>query len=380
MKKVQKIIVCILLVFFLGTSFSFAQERTIPVDVRAQGMGHAILTDAESMYTLFENPAGLAFTGKKVLWPTLVSMNVGGPLGEMFDVSKALIEGLGEGAEISPDLVDLLLPLIGDTGLNFNTKLSPLTFGRINKNFGWGVLNTISLEGNIPSLTKSDIQVGLGADLFFGYGFPLNLGIFGTISTGFSLRGIAGGSVVITEGLTDILNGGLDTSNLPLMVHVGLGIDLGIQYDLFNFVSLAVVVKDCYSPVWSKDFSDTTASFKYGTLEPQVAVGVGVDVPLEKITFGIISHLGVTLEYENFLQYTKSVYRNPLLELSGGVEVELFDFLAVRAGIHEMYPAAGVGLYLGGFRIDYSIYGKELGLEPGYNPQLNMGLSMSIQY
>ena len=78
----------------------------------------------------------------------------------------------------------------------------------------------------------------------------------------------------------------------------------------------------------------------------------------------------------------QKTYRNPILELSFGTEVLLFNkVLALRAGIRDMYPAAGIGLNLGKkFKTDFSVFGKELGLEPGSNPQLNAGFSMSIKY
>ena len=43
-----------------------------------------------------------------------------------------------------------------------------------------------------------------------------------------------------------------------------------------------------------------------------------------------------------------------------------------------MYPSAGVGARLGAFNIDAAIFGRELGLEPGTRPQLNLAISLEF--
>lgn len=49
-------------------------------------------------------------------------------------------------------------------------------------------------------------------------------------------------------------------------------------------------------------------------------------------------------------------------------------------GIKECYPSAGVGLDLSIVNLDVSIFGSELGLQPGSVPQYNMALSLSFDY
>ena len=117
-------------------------------------------------------------------------------------------------------------------------------------------------------------------------------------------------------------------------------------------------------------------------VESKLGAGIKVDIPLKTVTNGVISRWAVYTDYYNVwpLFRKNGVYRNPVLEFSLGTEMELFKVLVLRLGVKEMYPALGLGLNLGKFKMDFSAYGKELGLEPGYAPQLNMGFSMAVKY
>lgn len=371
-------IAVILFVSSFSTGFAFTPHRVEPVNIRAEGMGGPYYTDSESFYTLFSNPAGLAFTGNKTLWPTLISVGMGGPLGEMVDLA---LDGVGDG-------MDVLTDLIGDSGFNFNVRTGPLTFGSIRNNFGWGVIQTAYVEGNVPSLTKSDISAGNDFGLVFGYAFPIDFGVFGTLAVGLSGRGIAQVEATYTEGVSSLANGDFNFANIPMNLTFGVGFDIGVQYEVLNLIHVALVWQDAYTATWSKGFSITHGDaewedkFGYKQLESKLGIGVGVDIPLEKITNNIISHLGVYANYNNLWPLFKKdeIYRNPWLELSIGTELVLFDIVAFRFGINEMYFSSGLGLYLGKFRMDFSIYGKELGIEPGYSSQLNVGMAVTVQY
>lgn len=384
MKKIKHIIGVLLLMGIFSAGFAFTPHRIDPVDIRADGMGGSYFTDSESFYTLFSNPAGLAFAGEKTLWPPIISMGLGGPLEEIKDLGMNLIKGDEDNQD---GMVDDLLGMLGDAGLNLNVRIGgPLTFGAIRNNFGWGFVNAISVDARVPSITKSDIKALFDLGLVFGYAVPIDLGFLGKLSIGFSARGIAQAQASYTEGVTALMD--FDVAKLPLSTTFGVGFDMGVQYRLLNLVDVAVVWRDVYTATWTQTHNVESFNFggstEYEKLESKLGVGVGFDIPIERITANIISHLGVHLNYNDlwplFNAKKEPVYRNPALELSVGAELVLFDVIALRVGINEMYPAAGLGIYIGGFRIDFSIYGRELGLEPGYTPQLNMGLSMTIQY
>jgi hypothetical protein len=85
-------------------------------------------------------------------------------------------------------------------------------------------------------------------------------------------------------------------------------------------------------------------------------------------------------DYRDFLDLFKPIYRNPILNATLGTEVIFLDVISLRAGINETYLATGLGLDLTLFQIDLALYGKELGIDPGKRPLLNMDLSLSFQY
>lgn len=385
MKNFKYTVVFVLFVSIVSASFAFTPHRIKPVDTRAEGMGGPYYTDSESFYTLFSNPAALAFAGEKTMWPPFVSIGVGGPLTDVFNFVPKLISG----DDMSATLTDQLPSLIGDSGFSVNTRIGgPLTFGAIRKNFGWGFVNTMTVSGVVPTLSKSDIHAGFDLGVVFGYAYPIDFGILGKLSLGVAGRVITQIQAVYIEGATELIDN-FDVATIPAYTTFGFGFDLGVQYKVLNLIHVAIVLQDVYTPTWTQTFpgyesimSDKGSSPKYAKLESTLGIGIGVDIPLEKITNNVISHFGVYMDYSNLwpLFRKSGIYRNPVLELSMGTELILFDKLALRFGFSEMYLSAGLGVYVGNFKMNFSVYGKELGIEPGYSPQLNMGLSIAIQY
>lgn len=393
MKKIKYTIAIVLFVSILSAGFAFTPHRIEPVDTRADGMGGVHFTDSESFYTLFSNPAGLAFAGKKTMVLPLISMGVGAPLEEMVDIVMKVYKGNLSLDDMTAFLEDPAVKnLVNNmgSGLSLNLRLGgPLTFGAIRNNFGWGLVNTISVDAKVTNTMFTDIVAGFDLGLVFGYAIPLDLGFLGKLSIGFSARGSAQAQVGIGGDIGTLVNS-LDIATIPLNATFGFGFDMAAQYKFLNLIEVAVVWQDVYSPTWTKTFSNYEKAmawegspFETSTIESKLGVGIGVDIPLELITFNIISHFGVYVDYDDlFFLFSeeKGIARNPVLGLSAGAELVLFDVFAFRVGIKEMYPSAGLGIYMGGFRLDFSVYGRERGSEPGEMPELNAGLAMSIQF
>ena len=74
------------------------------------------------------------------------------------------------------------------------------------------------------------------------------------------------------------------------------------------------------------------------------------------------------------------VPRNPLLEIGIGVELVILEKLKLRMGLNEALPAAGFGIDLTFMQFDCSVYGKELGLEPGLNSVYAMDFAFLFRY
>lgn len=372
----KKTIFFISLLLFLSVFiFAFSPHRPEAVDVRSMGFGNTHFTDKDGFYTLFSNPAVLGLVQKKtIMWPPIISMGLGGPL----DVIVPKIASLTKG-----DL-SAISDVIGDNGINFGARLgSPLTFGVIKEKFGWGVFNTIYLDANVPSISKSDISVGGDLAGVVGFAYPFDFGNFGVLSLGASARAIVQFEGKYNKGIVNLLGNKIDfKKELAMYMTFGFGLDLGVQYKIFDSLHFAVVWQDVYTPLWIKQLQSTTSKLTYTPLESRLGFGVGYDIPIQKITRGVVSRWSLYLDYKDVWPVFRKngLYRNPVLEIAGGTEVELFKIVSLRLGITEMYPALGIGLQFGKFQMNFAAYGRELGLEPGFSPQFNMGLSMAFTY
>lgn len=357
---------------FMSMAFAFTPRRIEPVDIRAEGMGSAYITDSESFFTLFSNPAGLTFSGRKKLQPTFLSSTGIFP----FDMFQFISDTLITGTSVDDYYVDRTSRI----------RAAPLTFGSINRYFGWGVLNTFYANVQDSSgITKSVADFGGDLSLVLGSSIPFYLGNLGTLSFGFSARGIA----QLEFGYGNFLESFSDKIPMeikPTYTTLGVGFDIGLRYEL-SFLNLAVVFQDAYTALWTKEFSPTDidglwriSPFEKSYLAKKLVVGIGLDIPVERLTRAV-SHFGIYADYGDVLLLSagESV-RNPLLDLSVGTELVLFDALALRLGMSEMYPSFGLGVYMHNFRLDFSVYSRELGFEPGDMPELNSGISMTIQY
>lgn len=373
-----------LLVCIVSITMAYTPSTVTAVDARSNAMGGVHASDTSTFYTLYGNPAGLAFTGKRTLFPTL-AINAGGPLTEIVDLAKGVI---GSSETESNDITDQLLGLIGENGLNLNLKVgTPLNFGHINHGFGWGVIQNVGIKGTVPSLTKSDI--GIVGDLAFvmGYAYPLNLPI-GKLSIGATGKFLGSIEMVYTDAVTEMQD--FDANIIPTFASYGFGFDLGVQYRLSDLLVASLVWKDVFTTMFTSEYLGVDAlssQIKTGDtfktiLDSKLAAGLGCTLPVQKFTLGILSDLNMYLDYNDFMPLFRNdpFGRNPVLEIAFGAEVSLLKVFALRLGMNECYPSAGLGLNLGKLKIDAAVYGRELGLEPGSNPQLNASFAMGIKY
>ncbi len=437
MKHSKKVLLLLCLILIAIPSFTQVIERIEPVDVRSLSMGASYYTDTESFYSLFSNPAAIGLTGDKNLWPPIISMVAGGDLFNIAEITNMVTDGTSgtrptTGEEALSEYESLYNDVnntIGEDGFNVSSKIGgPLTFGAIKNNFGWGFANTISisaklnLDGELLSFdipdnfedltgfTQDDINsipnledsltlpmvltTDFNTDVFLGYAVPLDLGLLGTISVGVSGRGISQFSVAYQDDLKTLYQS--DTSFafsvIPAAVSFGFGLDVGLQYKFLDMLNVALVWQDAYSPVWTNTYSslskiadaDGSTGFEYSIIDSQLGLGASVDIPLEKLTGNIISHSAVYANYKDFLQLIDkaekgTLYRDPLLDLAVGTEVVLFETIALRVGMNQLFPSGGIGVYLGNLKLDFSVHNEELGYIDNDWKQLTFGLAITIQ-
>lgn len=377
----MKKIAFIFSIFILTSSAIFAGEykpelHTTP-SVRQQGFGGFYTSDIDNFYGMYANPAALGKRRAHSLFPGL-EVQVGGPLKDSVNIANA----------VSAMDMDALGQIIArNNGLNLDVDVQPLlSFGHISGfGFGWGFRTQAFVNTTIPGLALTDVNAGAEAVLTLGFAFPIINSDNFLLSVGATAKGFVQGATTYNGNMVDLLSkiqG--DPTSMPLYLATGFSFDAGVFMSINNTIDISAAYYDPFSMVFVTEGTIGNPSFDFSAankaqLEPRLAAGVAYHLPVAW-TNGVISSFKVMADYRNFYTLFTPGKRNPWLELSCGTELVLGNIVAFRFGMAEMLPSAGIGLKLGTFNIDMSLYGRELGLEPGSSPCLNGAVFIGFTY
>lgn len=380
MKKKHLAIVILLIPIGLLSAQAFTFEPVKPriTSPAVAGYGGTYSAMEAGFDTLLMNPAALSWT--KSSWSVArLATNVSGPL---FDLPAAFQ---------SDDLTSNLVSLIGkNKGVYIGADITgPIAFGKVDKNFGFGIFTNSKVVSNLSSVTKTTILAGEEILLTGGYGLIAYEKDKDQISVGLQMKGFFQNYLYQSGSAVDVIDSfsqmKLDT--IPVVLSAGFGLDAGVIFSHADIFRIGLHCKDLFTPVFSTRFEDMDGylSNKPNSetlterLDPELNLGMYVQVP--------VPHSWVTLtswkfmaDYRDSLSIFRPLYRNPILNLALGTEVSFLDVVSLRAGIQDAYLATGLGIDLSILQIDFAIYGSELGLDPGDRPLLNMGLSVSFTY
>lgn len=377
----------IFLLFFLSvfTVFtSFASNFIVPtvVDVRSSGMGGVHLCDFNNPFVMLNNPSGMVFSGKQVLFPSL-SMDFGLP-----PKAPAKFFGMIKGGG-KDNLINTLVDLLkGSNGIFIDADVTlPLTFSRVANNWGIGFYNNVFIRGDLPSV--SSMKAVAGGDLMIagGYSYPVLKAELHKLSLGISTKLLGRFSVVHKGAVTGLTS--LDFKSIPSSMTLAMGFDVGLTYKFWDYISVSAVWKDLYLGMDKNLGSISSISFSNGSKwdkflhRGDLNFGVGFHIPTG-ILKKVLSSFEVYIDYVNFTQLfdkQKAVFLpHPLLNLSMGMEAVLFKSIALRFGMVGAYLAGGLGIDIGVFHMSMSIYGKEKGIDPGQSPQVGGALALAFYY
>lgn len=375
MKKLFAIIQTVILssVFAFGVEFT-PQLHSAP-SVRQQGFGGLFTTDADNYWGFYANPAMLGRHKKHSLFPG-IEARVAGPLEDYGTIISSLSGG---------DLNALKDVINKNKGLKLSCDVQPLlSFGHISEwGFGWGFKTQVFANASIPSATISDIEVGIENVLTLGFGLRVINTANNQLYVGATAKGFAQTAFSYTGNPLQLVNKiTTDFSQIPLNFSAGYGFDVGLMYTLCHFMDVSVVCYDVFTQAFISPINIKAFKFDFSRntiIQPRLAAGVAFNFPVEW-TRGVISSAKVMVDYRDFFVFFKPLSRNPLLELSAGLELTLANIFSVRFGMQELYPAVGVGFNFGNFKIDASLYGRELGVEPGNAPCLNASVFIGVAY
>ncbi|MEI6388679.1 MAG: hypothetical protein WCQ50_18850 [Spirochaetota bacterium] len=352
---------------------------TIPVArFGAMGGSHVALADDWSL--MFANPAGLASVPPRFL-AAQVGARASGPL---FDIGLALLGG--------GSLIDNFVKVLAsnDYMLYSAADISgPLSFGYVGKGLGFGLFNRTHAIVDASSLTSVKIAAQEDVLLLGGYAFGIDIGKWSRLEAGLLAKGYARGGLVSTQDALSLMKIVTSYMDQPFSLETGIGIDFGLRFSTSIGLAFGLASRDLYSPVLQsryssvKGFMDNPETSLVSSIPGEVArqldAGFSWSMP-EGGFWGLVDSFIVAVDYRRILDLMETFPRNPVLNLGIGVESRFLDIVSVRAGLSEGYPTAGVSLDLSVMRLDLSVWGSELGLEPGARPSFNLMTTLDFSY
>lgn len=393
MKKRATLICIFVLLISRGFSASYAPHFPNLLVPGARAMGGPFITDDDTAYSMIINPAVISNVIHTGIWPG-VSAIFCGPIATLLSATS--------GENVDQPMAKAITSIVSSQGRLFMDASAtlPLNFGHIYHkekfSLGWGIFN--SLYGNIkmPSITYGEVNFGFDITANYSMSFKLLQNEKHAMSLGFSANLFAQVDTAHQGVPTDILSFYWD---IPTYLNVGLGIDVGFFYKASNVFMLGLVLDNAIVPTISIPFTSgtilqfqTTGAMQFFLLPMNLKLGIGVDLPVE---WGrkIISRWRIFIEMENlitqrtdgsgkilstFMYMSDLNARHPLLCLSVGMQIKIYDVIDVRVGLKEMLPAIGLGFDLNPLLLNVSVFGRELSNEIGGNPQSNVGISLSF--
>jgi hypothetical protein len=341
----------------------------------ALGGSHAALSD--DFYSLFTNPA--AFVGVEEEYSIAeISFSGYGPIFEILD----LVMGGDSGSLENLDLSGIIGPRGFAAGFDLG---GPVALGWVGKGLGVGVFSRVTTDMLISGFTLRPAVFG-EVLMVGGYSFRL-LDISGHVfDIGFLGKGFFRAGINLDAPIFSVDELLDDPLGKEFKTYLGLGLDTGIKYTFAETLSAALVCLDLYSPALINTFSSFQAfqdgdipGRGYAAVSPRLNLGLAWRVRSPFLD-RYISGLVVMVDYHDFLDLAALIPRNPILNAGIGVELVVLNVLSLRAGIADALPAAGFGLDLTFARFDCSIYGRELGPDPGIQPVYAIDIGLLFRY
>ena len=347
--------------FILGDN----TERIFIQGIRPMGMGGAFTALANDENALFYNPAGLArikhwrftFPGLTFGTDTRSFDNLVYLLGNV-DAVGDFMDG-----SISPELVDNL----AHTRLHLQhfTFLPEIRFTYIEPHYGFGawLFQDTFLETGAILLPEASWNIRLGIIENFSFGWGWDIPKFGYLAAGISVKAIQQAKTAEEDRNV------LDLNDIEMGMEWGMGFDIGALYQPTNEFSFALVIADLYTRVLGDvHVPNLKIGFAYQPYYlnfPDLDATLAVDL--------------VELNWQGDNEFKNTPNNAAQINFSKlriGVEFILSGLVALRTGLHQGYPTAGISLLTSFINIDWAYYGRELGTYPGQNPEWNHRLSI----
>ncbi len=349
------------LVFCLLTTSLPAMGATTLIEgyrsARAVGMGNAYSAVVDNMDAIFYNPAALA-KSSGVHW---LIMDPG------FGFSN--LEAIQNMQNLDSDNFSDTINALSDEHFNFYaTGKSGMQLGP----FAFLVYQNVDLGLVATNPVSPTLDVGYINDVGYALGFALPF-VPGIMSWGATIRYIRRQGDRFEIGVSDLAS--QDEEYLKSLYDkrgTGYALDTGFLIRIPGPVSptFSIAAKN----VGSTKFKTTYVGVDAPPSDPQeltAGFALNIDLPL----IGLIPSIEIKHVDKKDVTFGRKLHL--------GFEFQLLN-LSLRAGLHQGYWAAGLGIGLGPIDLDLASYGVELGEETGqiedrrYMLQLSLGLGLDF--
>jgi hypothetical protein len=372
----------LLCLLFLPGGRIAAKEISDPFTMpsaRFAGLGGAHAAMGDDFYSLFTNPA--SFVGVKEEFSAAeISISTYGPVFELIDLLRSNSGSL-DNLDISG--------IVGPGGFAMGLEVGgPFSLGWVGRGLGLGIFNRIKVSAAVSGMKIRPLVHG---DVLAvgGYAFRVVQKEDHLLDAGFLGKGFFRGLLNLEASIFDAGAMIDDPLGQPFYTYLGLGIDLGLRYSFRENLTLALVCFDVYSPVLATPYESMSAfhdgkgpaaaGASYATIKRRLDMGVKYRI---RSTFldRYITGFTVMADYHDFLDLMEPLFRNPLLNIGLGVEIEMLHAFSLRLGIGDALPSLGLGLDLSFMTLDLAIHGKELGLDPGVQSTYALDIGLLFRY
>lgn len=225
-----------------------------------------------------------------------------------------------------------------------------------------------SIDNNQTSILAKSIAY---VEVPVSYGYPLNLGNFGTLGIGGSLKVIEG-RVYQTQTFLYQSNGVKSDDIVSNMTKnykdsTNFGIDVGVLWKYQRWLNVGLVAKNLNAPEFDepnlkdKNENEIPGSSGKTKLNPQVRMGIDID-PLDWVSFAV--DMDIT-NNDTLLANVPGTADYNTRNLGGGVEIHPAEWLKIRGGLYKNLAESDIGtVATAGFTI--GIKGVTLELDGAY--------------
>jgi hypothetical protein len=376
----SRILIAATMCLLLSSAASAATVEAFDfLSARESSMGgrHVALADDPSV--LLANPAGLAGAPRRF---SAADLNIRA-IGPVFDIADLFAGGVISNATLTDFLAKNDYKLYAGLDL-----AGPLALGFTGGGLGFGLFNKTKFVVNVAG--ASSIKIAAGEDLLLagGYALRFELGNGHELAAGIGAKGYVRGelatdSMGILEAL-DFATNPMAIIGQPFTLTTGIGTDLGLRWSWQGKVAVGLACRDIYSPAIATEYADigslsTPGASSYVSLPRSLDLGLMWAPGLGRLG-EVIDSLVLTLDYKDILDLFAPIPRNPVLNVSMGLETRFLDIVTLRAGVVDALPSAGLSLDLSVFRLSLAAYGSELGLDPGVRPCYNLLVDFEFSY